>query len=218
MAFVPSPAVLRAIDAAGCTYLRHPSGNYAQFGARLGAAQYAALDRLFARVPELSLRVYGYGDIHDLAYLAALPHARRVCIDHHPITDFTGLAALSDGVEELALTSSARVPLADIVRRPRLRVLRLHARAPARDYPLLRDARRLEVLELDRAALTQDACDALGELTRLRELILGRCTAVADWSFLRRLRRLRTLDLAHVPGAPRAADIAGVRSLTLTEV
>ena len=219
MAFVPSAAILRAIGAAGCNHLsKGPKGRqYAQFGVRPTASQLAALDRLPARAPELWLRVYGYGDICDVDYLHALPHARKVCIDHYPIRDFTGLAGLSQSIEELEIRSSARVPIEDIVLRPSLRALRLHARAPVRDYPRLRHLRRLEVLVVEQAALSHDACNALGELTHLRELSLDR-GSVADWSFLRRLRRLRTLSVARLLDAPRPADLAAVRSLSLNTV
>lgn len=196
--------------------LDHPKGVlYAQFSSPLTAKGYRALDALFAKEPALALRTYGYGDWGDVDFLRALPSARRLCLEHGPIEDWSGLADLPPGVRELELGEYARgAPLEHIAARASLESLTLQSTASrARDYALLEALPKLRAVSLKSAALPGPvATRLLAAWPALRSLQLQGCK-LSDLGFLSAAPSLEHLTLRGPRGTAELGPLASLRGL-----
>ncbi len=161
----------------------------------------------------------------DLAFLAAMPTAKRLSLGRTSVTD-AGLEHLAGHVDldwlDLAGTATGDKGLAHVSRATKMKQLSLaQTRITDRSMPLIGSFRELEILDLSGTPVSDAGAEHLTGLARLRELWLEQ-TRITDASLplIGNLRSLQVLDLSGTAitdqGLKHLAGLSGLRELWLT--
>lgn len=177
-------------------------------------------DQLFARRPDVELRVYGFcGTVCDLAFLPRLTNMRRFRADSLRQARGIEQVAALDQLESLGVGIYELESFDFLEQLPTSTLRRLYLAATKSKKPSLAPLARFDHLRTLYLEGQQKEIDVISHLSQLEDLAL-RSITVRDFALVRGLSRLWSLDikLGGTRNLSALAEMSGLKYLELWQV